>query len=1434
MKKLLQISFVIVAILTLMLIAAACGKTVVNIGVDFIVDGATYAQVSTTGQETISLPKDPTKEGYVFRGWYWDKDVWSQEFTVNSLMNQPLTESIKVYAYFITQAEADSNKTVIFNTMGAGTIDSVEIKNGNLLSEPAALTKEGYLFVGWFREADFTTKWNFKTDLVQESMTLYAKWVEDIPENRLYTVAFNSNGGTAVSSITDIPYNTLIQKPANPTNGDYALVGWYKDNTFAEEWNFDFDRVTENRTLYARYQEADVTTCALVSATGFTINDKNLSIKVANGAETFSFLERITVSPFASWTVVNDLQGKDAVPSGNVEIAVGDNTKYILVTSYDGLHKSFYTVTIHRRLMYAVSLIHGNDTEDDLLVPYEEDSLIAFPELTRTGYILTAWLDGVEEAWDAEADTVQGDIVLTAEWTANTYAVSFDSAEGSEVEAAEATYDAAFSFVVPERTGYTFLGWTYEEELLTDGTGASLSDWTIAEDVTLVALWEEEITYTIAYENLKGATNPNVAAYTVTQAVTFSDLSKDGYAFNGWTDENGDAVEGLAVGSVDNRTITANWSLIEYTATFLVDGAEVDTLAFNVETVSLVEPAIPAKVGYMSAWASYSFPARNIEINAIYTPITYTITYVGVAGNYDIDTPVNDNPSTYTIESAKITFANASKSGYTFDGWTDENGDAITEIPAEGTGNRTITAHWTAVSYDIIYTGLTGDYDVDVPVNENATSYTIESDVIALSVASKTGYTFDGWRDETGAPITAIPANTIGNRMITAHWSAVSYNITYIGLSGDYDVDAPVNESATSYTIESAVITLCAASKTGYTFDGWTDEAGGSITAIPANTIGNRTITAHWSPIDYNLTFVWNDEIGNYKDGENNPTIYTVEETVLFKVLESHAVGYTSIGWFTSEVGGEYVEGILSPTIGDKIFYAHWGLENFTISYFGVSEATNNNLLNYTIETETFNLNDPTKIGYDFNGWFIDQNYEITATTTITKGSHTDLVFYAKWTATIYTIEYNLNGGDYTSGSNPLVYTIEDTFSLLSPTRSGYVFDCWYNSSNDKINKINLGTTGNLTLTASWLRISTISFNSNGGSAVSSIVKPEGTTISAPSAPSKSGYGFIGWYDKSLTYQYSFSVMPHDDLTLYAKWEQIYYREGNYIYFGSYPQSQVTNSTIKNALSSAAGALPTASNKRNWSSYKYYKNSSNTTDYMWYIDLTYKGEKYRGVYFTEYRPRSMYYNGAYYSNQDDHGYVTSTVYWFKYDPIKWKVLSESNGTAFILCEMIIDSQDYYVSAENSSTFSHNGGTGYANNYALSNIRKWLNNTFYNTAFSTIEKKLILLTTVDNSATSTNTYDNPNVSNNYVCSSTRDYVFLLSRQEVTNTNYDINRKRDVSEYAKSQGVWTEGWWLRSPSESYFGSAYRIYLSSYVNATYVSDASNGVVPALKIKL
>ena len=310
-------------------------------------------------------------------------------------------------------------------------------------------------------------------------------------------------------------------------------------------------------------------------------------------------------------------------------------------------------------------------------------------------------------------------------------------------------------------------------------------------------------------------------------------------------------------------------------------------------------------------------------------------------------------------------------------------------------------------------------------------------------------------------------------------------------------------------------------------------------------------------------------------------------------------------------------------------------------------------------------------------------------------------------------------------------------------------------------------------------------------------------------------------------------------------------KDGNYLLFGSYPQSEVTGEAITSALTAAAGSLPTESDGSDWTSYGYYINGS-VSNYMWYIDLEYSGEKYRGVYFTQYRP---YYttnsSSAGNSHQDNNGYNTSTVYWFKYEPIKWRILSESNGEALILCESIIDSQEYYKSASNRTI---NGQTVYANNYAESNIRAWLNDTFYRAAFTDLQKQLIVLTTVDNSARSTSdSGNNFTQATSYYCADTEDYIFLLSEQEVTNSDYGFNssyiiadtaRQKKNTDYAKSQGVATstssgyEGngyWWLRSPD--YRDSDLARLVSSgggADNRDVVYITGGGVVPALKIKL
>ena len=284
-------------------------------------------------------------------------------------------------------------------------------------------------------------------------------------------------------------------------------------------------------------------------------------------------------------------------------------------------------------------------------------------------------------------------------------------------------------------------------------------------------------------------------------------------------------------------------------------------------------------------------------------------------------------------------------------------------------------------------------------------------------------------------------------------------------------------------------------------------------------------------------------------------------------------------------------------------------------------------------------------------------------------------------------------------------------------------------------------------------------------------------------------------------------------------------RNGSNVFFGTYPQVKVTDETLTSALTSLAGTLPTSNNSANWTSYGYYISGS-VSNFMWYIDKEYNGEKYRGVYFTSYRP---YYCGRSSSTsntcQDNNGYYTSTVYWFKYEPIKWRILNESNGKALILADLAIDSQQFDT---------------YNNNYANSTIRAWLNNEFYNTAFTSLQKGLIAVTNVDNSVSSTG-YS----SNGFACANTNDNVFLLSYKEVsTYLTSSSERQMKSSDYAKSQGCWQSTdsrykgnywWWLRSPYKGYAFNARFVGSDGNIDSDHdVEGTDAGVLPALVIRL
>lgn len=213
---------------------------------------------------------------------------------------------------------------------------------------------------------------------------------------------------------------------------------------------------------------------------------------------------------------------------------------------------------------------------------------------------------------------------------------------------------------------------------------------------------------------------------------------------------------------------------------------------------------------------------------------------------------------------------------------------------------------------------------------------------------------------------------------------------------------------------------------------------------------------------------------------------------------------------------------------------------------------------------------------------------------------------------------------------------------------------------------------------------------------------------------------------------------------------------------------------------------------------------------MFYQDVAYASETYRGVYFTEYRPNDVRREGSEaQSFVDDNGFEPNTVYWFRFETLSWRVLERGEDSALIVSEKVLDSHEFFPAAKGE------GGTK-ANDYQASSIRAFLNGAFYETAFSDAERT------------------------NFAGDG--DKLFLLREEDVSNPDLgfssDADRAFEATDYARLQGLNMSGgarWWLGSGNDIYDFYARYVDGSGYAGYNqYVYFTSLGVVPALKIKL
>ncbi|OHD37271.1 MAG: hypothetical protein A2015_09845 [Spirochaetes bacterium GWF1_31_7] len=297
-------------------------------------------------------------------------------------------------------------------------------------------------------------------------------------------------------------------------------------------------------------------------------------------------------------------------------------------------------------------------------------------------------------------------------------------------------------------------------------------------------------------------------------------------------------------------------------------------------------------------------------------------------------------------------------------------------------------------------------------------------------------------------------------------------------------------------------------------------------------------------------------------DGGEVPTQYTVTfnsngGSAVSNVVVNHGekvaestsptkTNYGFVGWYKEEALTTAWNFTSDTVTSNTTLFAKWNAGAFTISYelnSGVNASTNP--INYTVETADITLAEASRVGYSFAGWFVASDFSGTtvAGVVIAKGSTGDKKFWAKWTPITYNISYTLNTGNNYYGS-PATYTIETaTITLGTPTRTGYTFDGWYDNAGltgTAVTTISLGSMGAKEFWAKWtIKTYTVTFNSNGGSAVTSATVSYGSTVTKPADPAKSGFEFIGWYKQSrLTTQWNLtSDTVTAATTVYAKWQ---------------------------------------------------------------------------------------------------------------------------------------------------------------------------------------------------------------------------------------------------------------------------------------------------------
>lgn len=557
-----------------------------------------------------------------------------------------------------------------------------------------------------------------------------------------------------------------------------------------------------------------------------------------------------------------------------------------------------------------------------------------------------------------------------------------------------------------------------------------------------------------------------------------------------------------------------------------------------------MEPGYPAEAGYQLSGnlnlATVMFKANGENVTGMPT-VNYT---------YDDIFEIHDfyfAGDTFTLP------ADPTREGYSFEGWSvkvlpDENDadhldadgadDAADETLLKAGDTYTITkggviftAQWEKKTFTVKYylpdeTGAWVEKKMDTVDSVDYATYSL------WTPNAEDGYEFSGWYQkpaDIGVKAKVEKLYMAKEWKLYGKFTPIEYTIQYV-----YNDGKATSTNPTTYTVESDTITLADATGAdwGKTFLEWHDENGQKITEIPTGSTGNRVITAYWN---------WPVHL-HYLDKDNNEiesaTLYVSELEPGACVLPTgEKTGYDFDGWYEAKKDiGTASHKLNALSIAKKWeLYGRYTAKtdvSYTVKY--LREGDNKVLAPEKVVTDQTFDTEVTEQAADVVGYTPDAPSK----TMILDEYNKVLTFSYSANTYDYTVRHikQLPDGSYDE-ANAEVETLSGKFEALAAVTAKDYGEHY--PTNDADTKQNIKIEKGLTIDVKYdLDEHTLTFETNGGSAINPVTVRHGNAVARPADPTKDKYTFIGWYaDPEFTEEYDFATVLEADKTIYAKFE---------------------------------------------------------------------------------------------------------------------------------------------------------------------------------------------------------------------------------------------------------------------------------------------------------